>query len=130
MVPERIPGTLTASSSSPMDSCGRDPICRPNEPRFLSPKASFTDHDCGGDVAPQQKLHYPNGAAIRKVGQKRGSGKFGQIGNGKSASLQRLSAHCWHVYQDSRSGSAEFVSSLWVFSVVQSGKIRAGGLWL
>jgi len=24
-----------------------------SEPRFLSPKASFTDHDCGGDVAPQ-----------------------------------------------------------------------------
>src|SRR6267378_2604315 len=73
MVPERIPGTLTASSSSPMDSCGRDPICRPSEPRFLSPKASFTDHECGGDVAPQYKLHYPNEAAIRKVGQKRGS---------------------------------------------------------
>src|SRR6267378_1380202 len=42
MVPERIPGTLTTSSSSPMDSCGRDPICRPSEPRFLSSKASFT----------------------------------------------------------------------------------------
>jgi len=35
-----FPGTLTASSSSPMDSCGRDPICRPSEPRFFcSPKA-------------------------------------------------------------------------------------------
>ena len=38
MVPERIPVTLTASSSSPMDSCGRDPICRPSEPLFCRPK--------------------------------------------------------------------------------------------
>jgi hypothetical protein len=76
MVPERIPGTLTAGSSSPMDSCGRVPICQPSEPRFLSPKASFTDHHYGVDAAPQWKLHYPNGAAIRKVDQKRSRGKL------------------------------------------------------
>jgi hypothetical protein len=61
-----------------MDSCGRDPICRPSEPRFLSPNSSLTDHDCGGNVAPQWKLHYPNGAAFRKVGQKWNYWKFGR----------------------------------------------------
>jgi hypothetical protein len=47
MVRERILATLTASLSSPMDSCDRDPIYRPSELRFLHPKASFTDDDCG-----------------------------------------------------------------------------------
>ena len=48
MVPEHTLATLTASSSSPMDSCGRDPICRPSELRLCPPRASFTDHDCSG----------------------------------------------------------------------------------
>src|SRR5882762_9076115 len=47
MVPGRILGTLTASLSSPMVSCGRDPICRPSELRSCPLKVSFTDHDCG-----------------------------------------------------------------------------------
>src|SRR5258706_11877438 len=75
MVPERIPGTLTTSSSSPMDSYGRDPICRPSEPRFLSSKASFTTM-IAVTTSHHNRNFTINGAAIRKVGQKRGSRRY------------------------------------------------------
>jgi len=35
-----------------------------------------------------------------EVGQKWGYREFARIGNGKSASLQQSSGHCWGVVQD------------------------------
>src|SRR3954464_2364811 len=59
MVRERIPATLSASSSLPMDFCGKHPIC-PSEPQGPEPMAQ-----CGA-VCPLLVQHGP-GSRRRRI---------------------------------------------------------------
>ena len=63
---------ILGSTSSPMDSCRTDPICRPRELRFCPPKLNSPNHDrawsvSGVDcraVVGDSKLGEPEGAKV------------------------------------------------------------------